>query len=136
MRNERISTKTLLRVKPILESRERVKALDFATTLNPWVRALLFFLPPFILLIAPLPKVVILLVLISYLVLATIPLRQTARLIVYTDQRILILQRAGRVGAKYTLLRVLPKGPEPIEDFHGRWKRSDSLDQPFYIIKY
>ena len=135
MRSERISTKTLLQVKPILESGERVKVLDFATTLNPWLRALVF-LPPFILLIASLPKVVNLLVLISYLALAPIPLRKTARLIVFTDQRILVLQRVGGIGAKYTLLRVLPRGPEPVESFQGRWKRFDSLDQSFYIIKY
>lgn len=134
MRNQKMSSKILLKVKPILNSGERAKVLDVASTLNPWIRVL-SLLPLFLLFASTLSKGVNLLIMFTYLFLVVTSLRRSTRLLVFTDQRILVFALAGGVDARYTLLRELPKGPEPIGEFHGRWKRFDSLDQPLYIMR-
>ena len=113
---------------------ERIANANVASTLNPRWR-ILSILPILALLGLARSSAFAVILALVYLVGLFALTHSRARLIVYTDRRVMIYRVTGMFGANYQLLREVMGRPAPVRSFGGWWKRADGLGEPMWIGK-
>lgn len=132
MRSGRLFAKTSDKLRRELKRGERVTNLDFASIMNPlWDIPL--FLPVLVLVWFKHWNALAIPILFLYLMAVFMFLRTKSRLLVFTNQRVMIYLVTGLFGRRYELFREVPEEPTPIGTFKGWWKRTDSFGERLWV---
>lgn len=139
MRDKRLYAKCLAQAEPSLRADEKIEAIDTASIVNPWLEAAVFS-PVLILTIPALYNAVTAVLAVIYLFTIATYFRRKARMLVFTDRRVLVFESKGVYGSKWGFIRELPQISFPVTArrsywSHFTWTRYSDLDEPMFIFK-
>jgi hypothetical protein len=139
LRDKRLYAKCLAEAEPSLRADEKIEAIETASIVNPWLEAAAFS-PILILTIPALYNTVTAALAALYVASLAIYFRRKARMLVFTDQRVLVFESKAFYGFKSGFNRELPKMAIPVTGSRGYWShftwtRYSDIDEAMYIFK-